>query len=83
VKYYDFVAIYWGTYEGIKKLFGHQTDPSLTFSFLAGATAGSVSVNIPNWHGFELKLLLNFKSNDDLELTVCRSLGLLHCHLMS
>jgi len=38
-----FSAIYWGTYEGIKKLYRNEKDPSMLFSFCAGATAGSVS----------------------------------------
>lgn len=38
-------AIYWGSYEGIKKMCGHEKDPSLSFSFMAGAVAGSVCMH--------------------------------------
>lgn len=44
---YHFLAIYWGCYEGQKKLFGYQAEQvPLSFSFMAGAVAGTVRRHI-------------------------------------
>ncbi|ODM91955.1 Solute carrier family 25 member 40 [Orchesella cincta] len=41
-----FSAIYWGCYEAQKKLLGYQQETPITFSFAAGAIAGSVAGTI-------------------------------------
>lgn len=40
-----FSGIYWTAYESIKKWWNVQSNPGFSFSFCAGAAAGSVSIS--------------------------------------
>jgi len=74
---YFSVAIYWGTYESIKKAAGQTVEPTLGFSFMAGAIAGSVSLTNsttfgehPFFPGDENEMLINCLI--PLDCNICR-----------
>lgn len=64
-----FSGVYWGVYESIKSFYS-VTTPEITFTFLSGAVAGSVSNCIKKKLDFNCQITSHFMNVSCFELQI-------------